>query len=129
MDHKSIALLLLRLAFGFRLIYGVIDNIVSWERMLEFKIFLTKMGFPFPLICAIASVYIQMLAGLSWLIGYKIKLMSLLMIGNFIVAIVGVHVLHKDSYLNTAPAIHLLVVAIVLYLLGGGRYGLDKSSV
>lgn len=127
MDKQALALLFVRLAFGFRLIYGVIDNIVSWERMLEFKIFLSKNGFPFPLICAVLSVYLQMLAGLSWMIGYKVKFTSLLMVGNFIVAIIGVHLLHKDSYINTAPAIHLLVVAIVLFLVGGGRYGLDKN--
>lgn len=123
-DRIDWALLLLRLVFGFRLLYGTADNIFSWERMLEFKDFLSANGFPLPLICAIVSVYLQFLAGLSWITGFQIKISSILMVGNFTVALIGVHLLHGDSYLGMAPAIHLLVVAIVLFWLGAGKYAL-----
>ncbi len=121
------AILSLRIAFGFRLIYGTLDNIISFERMREFEHFLDSMGFPLPLVAAIISVYVQFLAGLSWIVGWKVKLSSLLMILNFVVAIVGVHILHADTYLNTAPAIHLMVIAFFLYTNGPGKYALSAN--
>lgn len=124
---KDLAILLLRIAFGFRLIYGTFDNIIDWNQMLEFEHFLAAKGFPFPLVCAVTSVYVQFLAGLSWIIGFKVKWTSLFMIFNFLVAVVAIHLSHGDDYLNTAPALHLLVVAIFLYFTGPGRYALDKE--
>jgi len=126
-SRPDLALLLLRLAFGFRLIYGTIDNIISWERMLEFKEFLTNHHFPLPLACAILSVYAQCLVGISWILGYQVKWSSLLMIFNFLLAIVVVHLGNGDGYLATSAAIHLLVVATVLFLIGGGEYTLDNT--
>lgn len=126
--YKSLALLLIRLAFGIRLIYGVIDNVLSWERMLEFEAFLSANGFPLPLISAIVSVYLQLIAGISWVMGYQVKYSAILMIGNFLVALVGFHILQGDSYLNTAPAIHLLCIAVLLLAMGAGKYALDKPG-
>lgn len=126
--YKSLALLLIRLAFGIRLIYGVIDNVLSWERMLEFEAFLSANGFPLPLVSAIVSVYLQLVAGISWVIGYQLKYSAILMIGNFLVALVGFHILQGDSYLNTAPAIHLLCISILLLATGPGKYALDKKK-
>ncbi|GAB5527105.1 MAG: hypothetical protein Roseis2KO_49770 [Roseivirga sp.] len=126
--YKSLALLLIRLAFGIRLIYGVIDNVLSWERMLEFEAFLSANGFPLPLISAILSVYLQLIAGISWVIGYQVKYCALLMIGNFLVALVGFHIIQGDSYLNTAPAIHLLCISVLLLAIGPGKYALDKKK-
>lgn len=123
----DLALLLLRLAFGYRLIYGTIDNIISWERMLEFKDFLDNHHFPFPLMCAVLSVYIQFFAGVVWILGYQIKWSSLLMIFNFLIALVAVHFMNGDGYLASSPAIHLLVVSIVLFLTGGGKYTLERK--
>lgn len=119
---KDLALLLLRLVFGFRLIYGTADNVLSWDRMLEFKSFLAANGFPFPLFCALISVYTQFFAGWSWVLGYQLRISSLLMLVNFLVAIIGVHLIHGDTYLGMAPAIHLLTVAGCFYLLGPGAY-------
>jgi len=123
---KSLALLLIRLAFGARLIYGAADNVFSWERMLEFEAFLALNGLPLPLVSAITSVYLQFLAGICWVLGFKVRLTGIIMAANFVVAIVGVHLLHGDSYLNTAPAIHLLVISLLLWVLGPGQYSLDQ---
>jgi hypothetical protein len=51
------------------------------------------------------------------------------MIFNFLVAIIGVHLLHGDSYINMAPAIHLLAVAFLLFTHGAGRYAIIGSKV
>ena len=124
---KSIALLVIRLAFGGRIIYGVTDNVFSWEHMLAFEAFLQANGFPLPLVSAIASVYLQFLAGIAWVIGYKVRWAAALMAGNFLVALVGVHILHGDAYLNMAPAIHLLVISGLLWAFGAGHYSLDQK--
>lgn len=124
----SLAILILRIVFSARLIYGVIDNIISWERMLEFSAFLEANGFPLPLTSAIISVYLQFLAGLCWLIGYQVKWASIIMCGNFTIALIGVHLSHGDTYLNMAPAIHLLAISIFFALTHPGKYALDHKK-
>lgn len=123
--YADTGLLLLRVAFGFRLIYGTIDNILSWERMLEFAQFLEKFQFPVPIVSAVLSVALQFLAGLSWIIGYQVRLAALVMVLNFGVALFMVHL--TDTYLGSAPAIHMLVVSLFLLVNGPGKYALDKS--
>ena len=129
MQYKrlDIALFITRIVFGSRLIYGTIDNIISWERMLEFKVFLDSNGFPFPLAAAIVSVYAQFIAGISWIVGYKIHFTVILMMINFTIAIVGFHIVQGDTYLNTAPAIHLLCISILFYVTGAGQLSMDEK--
>jgi putative oxidoreductase len=69
--HKNsdIGVLLLRLFTGIRLLYGVLDNVVSWSHMLKFRDFLQQFQFPFPLLSAILSVYCQLLAGILFIVG------------------------------------------------------------
>ena len=124
--YRDAGVLLVRLAFGFRLIYGTIDNVMSYDQMLHFRDFLDDHGFPFPLISAFVSVAAQFLAGLSFISGVWIRFFSTLMILNFIVALLMVHM--GDTYLNSAPAIHLLVVSIFLLINGGGRWSFDSSK-
>ncbi|MEQ9405122.1 MAG: DoxX family protein [Cyclobacteriaceae bacterium] len=126
-DHKkarNISFLIIQIVFGIRLIYGTIDNVLSWQRMLEFSDFLEGNGFPFPLESAIISVWLQFLCGISWIIGFKVKWTAATMALNFLVAVVFVHLINGDTYLQTAPALHLLVVSVVLMLTGGSEYGL-----
>lgn len=118
--YIDVSLLFLRIAFGIRLIWGTLDNILSYDRMIEFADFLGANGFPFPVISAIASVYLQFAAGLCWIVGFKIREASLLMVANFLIAILMVHI--GDSYINTAPAIHLLTISFFLLCNGGGKY-------
>lgn len=39
--NKGFGLMILRIAIGIRLIYGTIDNVLSWDKMQEFAGFLT----------------------------------------------------------------------------------------
>ena len=123
--YRDTGVLLVRLAFGFRLIYGTMDNVVSYDQMLHFRDFLEDHGFPFPLISAFVSVAAQFLAGLSFISGLWIRVFSALMILNFLIALLMVHM--GDTYLNSAPAIHLLVVSIFLLINGGGRWSFNSS--
>ena len=121
--YADLGVLLVRLAFGARLIQGTRDNVFSWEHMLLFRDFLDHHGFPAPLVCAITSVAFQFACGILWILGWKTRWAGLFMAGNFTVALLGAHI--GDPYLALAPALHLLVVALFLLAHGPGRISLD----
>lgn len=127
-DYKtSIGLLLLRLFIGLRLIYGVLDNVFSMQHMHEFEAFLQQFGFPFPLILAFISVYVQLLGGICLLIGFKTKWAGLLIAFNFLVAILAVHLPSADSIEVMTPAVAMFVVAVALFFTGAGKFAIDKN--
>jgi putative oxidoreductase len=120
--NKDIGYLLLRLFVGLRLIYGVTDNVFSWNHMLAFEQFLVSNGFPFPLLSAIVSVYAQFLAGILIVLGFYIRYAAMLMIINFTVAIVMVHV--GDTIEGMTPALAMLFSNILFLFCGAGKYSL-----
>ncbi len=120
---KTYADVPIRLSVGVHLIYGTQDNIFSWERMLEFRDFLEVYGMPFPLISAITSVYAQFICGILFVIGWKQKWAAGVMIFNFVVAILLVHI--GDSYTNTYPAISMLAGSLFIFSYGEGKFSLD----
>lgn len=124
-SNRSIGILLLRLFVGLRLIYGVIDNILSWDRMLEFEGFLNKVGFAIPLVCAVVSVYAQFIAGLLFILGWKIRYAALLMICNFSVAWVMVD--RFGSVEQMTPALSMLFCSVLFLFVGAGKAALEKS--
>jgi putative oxidoreductase len=123
--NKDIGIFLFRFFIGFRLLYGVMDNIISRERMIEFEGFLKSQHFPYPYVAAPISVYAQALAGLMILIGYKIRWASMLMIINFLVALVMVH--WGQSLEEMTPALALFFAAVLFLFAGSGRYSVDKE--
>ncbi|SMD34952.1 putative oxidoreductase [Reichenbachiella faecimaris] len=123
--YSDLSLFFLRIAFGIRLIWGTQDNILSFERMREFAGFLEANGFPLPMVSAFASVYLQFAAGVCWMLGLWVRESALVMVVNFVIAILMVHI--GDTYINTAPAIHILMFAFFLLCSGGGKYGIKRS--
>ncbi|MFN2457984.1 MAG: DoxX family protein [Chitinophagaceae bacterium] len=111
-------------SFSFRLIYGVIDNILHWEKMLEFEQFLNQFKFPLPLISAVVSVYAQFIAGILILIGWKIRWAAFVMIINLLVALVMVH--RNDTVEQMTRALAILFCCVLFLFYGSGRYSLDK---
>lgn len=71
--NKELGVLFLRLFIGICLIYGVLDNIFSWHHMIKFRDFLQHFNLPVPIVSAIVSVYAQLLAGLLFVFGWKIR--------------------------------------------------------
>lgn len=126
-SHQSVGIFLLRLFIGFRLIYGVIDNIVSWQKMLEFSAFLDNNGIPFSILSAVLSVYVQFLGALLLIIGYKTRLAAFLLTINFIVAI-GVHIGFKDSIEGMTPALSIFFSCLMLFFTGAGKIAICDSS-
>lgn len=124
--NPDLGVLFLRLFIGTRLIYGVVDNIFSWEKMIEFATFLEKFGFPFPVSSAVVSVYAQFFAGVMIILGFKIRWASLLMIVNFIVALIMVH--RNDTIEGMTPALAILFACILFLFTGAGKFALDLKQ-
>ncbi|WP_425391166.1 DoxX family protein [Ekhidna sp.] len=120
---RAYADLPIRLTVGFHLIYGTQDNVFSWERMIEFEKFLEAFGMPLPLVAAVVSVYAQFICGILFIVGWKVRLTGLVMVFNFIVAILLVHL--NDPYPNVYPAISILSGSLFLVLYGEGKLSLD----
>ncbi|MEQ8579322.1 MAG: DoxX family protein [Balneola sp.] len=123
--HKDYAEVFIRMIIGFHLIYGTQDNVFSWERMLEFSEFLANFGFPIPLVSAVVSVYAQFICGILFIIGYQVRIAAIIMIGNFIIALLMVHT--GDTYPGAFPAIMMLAGS--LYLLFNGSKVLNVNTL
>ncbi len=111
--NKDIGVFLLRLFIGIWLIYGVIDNILSWDRMLEFQAFLNKFNFPFPVISAVVSVYAQAIAGIMILLGWNMRMAATLMIINFLIALIMVH--RNDTFEEMTPALAIPFSSLLFF--------------
>lgn len=121
--RAELGALFLRLFIAFVLIYGTVDNVASWERMLEFRDFLAENGFPYPLLSAHLSVYAQMVCGALIAVGLFTRPAALVMAVNFLVALGMVHVgLPFDA--NIAP-LAMLFGSVFLLFHGPGPYALD----
>ena len=118
-------ILILRIFIATRIFYGVIDNVTSWEKMVEFSVFLEGFNFPFPLVSAVTSVYFQLIAAVAILLGLKIRIFSLIMVINFIVAVIFVHVPVNDSFEGMTPALAILFACLTFVFTGASKYSLD----
>lgn len=123
--NKDVGILLLRLFAGVRLIYGVQDNVLHWERMKEFEAFLQQFHFPFPLVSAVVSVYAQALAGILFITGWLTRWAALAMIINFIIAILMVH--RGQNLEQMTAVLFMLVASLVLLFTGAGKYAIDRK--
>ena len=121
--YRDLAPLLLRLFVAFVLIYGTADNVFSTARMLEFRDFLAANGFPYPLACAYLSAYGQFGTGILLLLGLFTRPAAAVVVVNFVVALLTVHV-GQPFNANIAP-LAMLVGGLFFVLYGAPRYSLD----
>lgn len=121
--YSDLGFLILRLAFGFQLIYGSMDNVFSAERMLEFEKFLAGFNVPFPKIGANISAYVQVISGILLIVGWQTRLAGLFITVNFVFALVIAH--RGDAYQNMFPAINLLAAGLFFLFAGGGKWTID----
>lgn len=122
--HREVGAIFIRLWVGWHLVYGTQDNVRNWERMLEFRDFLTQFGFPFPLVSAHVSVYAQFICGLLYILGLFTRQAAVIMIGNFIIALTMVHL--GDPYPRAALAFAMLSASLFLLFNGPGAFALDN---
>ena len=108
--------LLLRLFLGLRIFYGVVDNVLYREKMMEFAGFLQDNRFPFPALCAITSVWVQFFCSIFILLGFKQKWASFFLMVNFSVALLFVHIPAGDSIEAMTPALAMLFISTALFI-------------
>ena len=125
-SKKHLGILLLRIFVSTRLWYGVIDNILSWERMIEFSVFLQNNGFPFPTANAIISVYKQFFCAILILVGYKIRFASFVLVINFLVALIFVHIRANDTIEGMTGALAMLFGCLTFLFNGADKISLDN---
>ena len=119
------ALLLLRVFVGLFLIWGVWDNVTESARMQEFVEFLRKHGFPSPKLLAPVSVYVQLLIGVSFILGLFTRWGGILCIINFAIAIAMVD--RFGGMRGIFPSGCLIAIGLYLATHGAGRFSLDAA--
>jgi putative oxidoreductase len=123
-SRRELAPLVLRLFIAFVLVYGTQDNVLHRERMLEFRDFLEKNGFPMPMIAAHLSAYGQFLSGALLALGLWTRLAAAVVVVNFAIALLMVHV-GLPFTANIAP-MAMLAGGVFFLIYGAPRYSLDS---
>jgi putative oxidoreductase len=125
LSTQGLGIFFLRLFSGIRLIYGTADNVISWQQMLHFRDFLASLHFPLPLVAAVISVYAQFLAGLLFIVGWKIRWAAAAMLINFFIASM-IHV--SQGFEAMTPALALFFMSLLFLLEGPGRFSLTRQN-
>jgi putative oxidoreductase len=94
--------------------------------MRAFEDFLEVNGFPVPLFSAMLSVYAQLVCGILIISGFYIRIASLVMIINFLIALIIVH--RQDSFEAMTPALAILFANILFLFYGAGKYSYPYNS-
>jgi putative oxidoreductase len=123
-SRKDFGALFLRVIIGWRLIDGTQDNVFHWERMLEFRDFLQNHNVPFPLFSANLSVYAQFTCGILYIAGAFVRPAALVMIINFIAALVIAHI--GTTFQQSFEALMMLFGSIFFLFNGAGRISVDE---
>ncbi|HEY0744545.1 MAG TPA: DoxX family protein [Chryseosolibacter sp.] len=123
-QYKGYGNLFLRLVIGWRLIDGTQDNVLSWERMLEFRDFLAVHGVPFPLVAANVSVYAQFICGILYMLGWFIRPAAIVMIINFIAALLIAHI--GLTFEQSFDAWMMLLGSLFFLFAGAGKISVDE---
>jgi putative oxidoreductase len=95
--------------------------------MQEFEKFLASFKFPLPLVSAVVSVYAQAIAAVMIILGWKIRIAAVLMIINFLVALLMVHRTHPFN--SMIPALSLIFICLLFLFQGAGKFSIDKERL
>lgn len=123
-SRKDIGVIFLRLLIGWRLIDGTQDNILSWDRMIEFRDFLASFDVPYPLFSAQLSVYAQFLCGILFIVGLLTRPAAIVMIINFIAALYIAH--RGQSFQEAFVPLTMLTASIFFLFYGAGKFSIDN---
>jgi putative oxidoreductase len=123
-SRKENGVIFLRLVIGWRLIDGTQDNVFSWDRMLEFRDFLQQHHVMFPLQAACISVYAQFICGILYITGAFTRVAGLIMIINFIAALLIAHI--GTTFQQSFDAIMMLFGSVFFLFHGPGKFSVDE---
>lgn len=122
--YSDLGLLVLRVLTGVFLIHGVLDNVVSTERMDEFAAFLTAFDFPAPNLMAPLSVYLQLICGIALLLGLLTRWVGITIAIHFMIALFMVH--WSEDFRAWWPALVLVGIGLQYALTGAGSISVDS---
>ncbi|MFN3212882.1 MAG: DoxX family protein [Henriciella sp.] len=120
----DLSLLALRICVGSFLVWGVSDNLLHPDDMAEFVTFLTANGFVAPVAMAWLSVGAQFICGLLLVLGLLTRWAALIMVFNFIVALIMVHL--GDDFRGMFPVLALIFVNLHFVTRGAGTHAIDR---
>lgn len=126
-SRREYGLFFIRLIIGFHLVYGTADNVFSSLRMHEFSVFLDDRGVPFPYFSAFLSAYAQFLCGILFILGAFIRPAAIVMIINFICALLIAH--RTGGYQPAALALIMLFSSIGFLIHGAGKPSWDERRL
>ncbi len=121
--RREYGYIFLRLIIGWRLIDGTQDNVFSYARMLEFRDFLEQHNVVFPLLAAYVSVYAQFICGILIMLGAYIRISALIMVINFIAAILIAHI--GLTFEQSFDALMMLFGNAFFFIAGAGKISVD----
>ena len=122
-QRHDYGVIFLRLLIGSFIIWGVQDNILSHEKMVEFERFLAARGTPVPAFSARLSVYAQFVCGLSILLGAFVRPLAIIFIINFICAILIAHL--GQTFQQMFPALMMIAAGLFFLFNGAGKLSID----
>jgi putative oxidoreductase len=123
--RKDYGSFFLRIIIGWRLIEGTYDNVFSWDRMVEFKVFLEQHNFDYPLASAIVSVYAQFICGALYILGLFVRPAAIVMVVNFLIALLTVHL--GTTFIDSFQALMMFFGSIFLLFYGAGKISIDEG--
>jgi putative oxidoreductase len=117
------AALFIRLAFGFHLIQYTYGDVFELTAGSSNKEWLGSMGIPFPYLMGWVYILTEFIAGIALIIGFKTRWFALLLIINFIVALLLVHL--GQTYKQSFEAIQMLAISFFFLFNGSGKLSID----
>jgi len=122
MNNKNLALLLLRIGVGLIFVLAGWGKLTGIENVQGF---FGNVGIPMAGIMAWVVAIVEFVGGIMVLIGYKIKVPSLLLAFIMIVAILTVKLGGDGGFSGMRVDIMLLVTSLALAIQGSGGYSVE----
>ena len=122
MNNKNLALLLLRIGVGLIFVLAGWGKLTGIENVQSF---FGNVGIPLAGIMAWVVALVEFVGGLMVLIGYKVKIPSLLLAFIMIVAILTVKLGGDGGFSGMRVDIMLFVSSLALAILGSGGYSVE----
>ncbi len=123
-SRYAFGVIILRVVAGWRLIAGVADYAFGIKPISEVAGFFEQLHIPVPMLSATVSIYVQLVCGILFLIGLWVRPAALIMIVNFIIAILAAHT--HDPIEKSFAAWALLAMSVCLLFTGGGKLSLES---
>jgi putative oxidoreductase len=120
---RPYAPILIRVAFGYHIVQYSYGEVLFLQAHLGFAEYLGSLGVPFPKVMAYVAMGTEFFGGLLWIVGLWVRPAAFLLIGNFVTALLLVHL--NLPYLKSFEAIQMLAVSLFLLVNGAGRLSVD----